>query len=440
MAKILVVDDEKNIRDGLKEALSEVGYEVVTAVDGKDGLMAIMSHKIDLAILDIQMPKVTGIELLKKILDLDLTIPVIFITGHGNVEVAVEAMRLGAYDFITKPINLEKIELIIQRALKQRKIEHENRSLVVKLKSYEIKKVIIGESKSVKHLIEMIERVAPSRSNVYIYGESGTGKELVCDAIHSLWDADKPLVKVNCAALTPTLLETELFGHVKGAFTGADTDKVGRFEQANNGTIFLDEVSEIPAYIQVKLLRVLQEKEIERVGSGKPISLNIRLISASNKDLKQEVEKGNFREDLFYRINVLDIHVPPLRERKGDIAILAKHYLNIFCRENQKSLEVTPQFFTILENYDWPGNIRQLANVIEKVVILSTGNKITAQDLPTEINPKAEKDIENKIIEVPIGISLKEVEDMVIEETIRACGGNKSKAAKLLKIGRKRLY
>ncbi len=437
MANILIVDDEKNIRDGLKEALNGSGYQVFSASDGKEGLMAIMTHSIDLAILDIQMPKMNGIEMMKKIVKMDITIPVIFITGHGSVEIAVDAMREGAYDFITKPINLEKLELIIKRALKQKNIEKENHSLIVRLKTYEIGKTILGDSRAVNHLREVIERVAPSRSNIYIYGESGTGKELVCDAIHSLGGGDKPLVKVNCAALTPTLLETELFGHVKGAFTGADSDKIGRFEQANTGTLFLDEVSEIPPYIQVKLLRVLQERIIERVGSGKPIPLNIRLICASNKDLKQEVEKGNFREDLFYRINVLDINIPPLRERKGDIETLAYHYLQLFSKENRKSLEATSSFFNCLENYSWPGNIRQLANIMEKVVIMSQSNKLTVNDLPEEIR-KSESS--KKLFEVPLGLTMKEIQDLAIEETIRYCNGNKSQAAKILQVGRKRLY
>lgn len=437
MANILIVDDEKNIRDGLKEALSGSGYQVFSASDGKEGLMAIMTHSIDLAILDIQIPKMNGIEMMKKIVKMDMTVPVIFITGHGSVEIAVDAMREGAYDFITKPINLEKLELIIKRALKQKNIEKENHSLIVKLKTYEIGKTILGDSRAVNHLREIIERVAPSRSNIYIYGESGTGKELICDAIHSLGGGDKPLVKVNCAALTPTLLETELFGHVKGAFTGADSDKIGRFEQANTGTLFLDEVSEIPPYIQVKLLRVLQERVIERVGSGKPISLDIRLICASNKDLKQEVGKGNFREDLFYRINVLDINVPPLRERRGDIESLACHYLQLFSKENRKNMKATSSFFNCLENYSWPGNIRQLANVMEKVVIMSQSNKLTVNDLPEEIR---KSEFSKKLFEVPLGLTMKEIQDLAIEETIRYCNGNKSQAAKILQVGRKRLY
>ncbi|XP_060085882.1 regulatory protein AtoC-like [Ylistrum balloti] len=437
MATILIVDDEKNIREGLNQSLMSNGFKTLMANNGQDGLFMIMNESVDLAILDIQMPKTNGIDLFKKIITLEKDIPVIFITGHGSVELAVDAMRLGAYDFITKPINLEKLELIVQRALKQKNIEKENQTLIVKLNAYEMHKSIIGESKAIKHLTGVIERVAPSKANVYICGESGTGKELVCDAIHSISGRNQPLVKVNCAALSPTLLESELFGHVKGAFTGADSHKVGRFEQANHGILFLDEISEVPTNIQVKLLRVLQEKEIERVGSGQPIPLDIRIISASNKDLKKEVEKGNFREDFFYRLNVIDIYVPPLREREKDVILLASHFFKTFCKANKKHLDVTPQFFSALDNYHWPGNIRQLSNVIEKVVVLNQTGKVTIKDLPAEIK----KDIKVKeTIEITLGQTLEEIEKKVIDETIRYCNGNKSEAAKVLGIGRKTLY
>lgn len=437
MATILIVDDEKNIRDGLRQALGDGGYQILVENNGNDGLFAIMNQSIDLAILDIQMAKLNGIELLKKIIKLEKNIPVIFITGHGSVEIAVDAMRLGAYDFMTKPINLEKLELIIQRALKQNKIEKENKNLIIKLNSHEINKTIIGESKAIKNLTRIIKQVAPSKANIHISGESGTGKELVCNAIHSISGSEKPLVKVNCAALSPSLLESEIFGHVKGAFTGADSNKIGRFEQANHGTLFLDEVSEIPLNIQVKLLRVLQEKEIERVGSAQPIALDIRIISASNKDLKQEVAKGNFREDFFFRLNVIDIYVPPLRERDKDIDILAQYFFKNFCQANRKFLEVTQQFYTALKHYDWPGNIRELSNLIEKIVILNQSGKVTVNDLPDEIK----KDFKIKeTIEIPLGLSLREIQAKAIEETIRYCKGNKSEAAKLLKIGRKTLY
>ncbi|HMB00073.1 MAG TPA: sigma-54 dependent transcriptional regulator [Spirochaetota bacterium] len=438
MATILIVDDEKNIREGLKRALKPSGYNIILAGDGKKGYEIFSSQHIDLALLDIKMPGMSGMDLLKKMNEAENTPPVIFITGHGSVETAVEAMHLGAYDFMVKPLNLDKLEMIINRALNHKALENTNRSLVVQLKEFEINKLIIGRSPAIKELIEKIKLIAPSRGNVYISGESGTGKELVCDAIHHYSMEDKPLIKVNCAALAPTLMESELFGHEKGAFTGAVKQKTGRFEAANQGTIFLDEISEIPQNIQVKLLRVLQDKKIERVGSTRPLNVDIRIICASNKDLQDEIKKGNFREDLFYRLNVLDIHIPPLRERKMDIEILARYFLEQFTEENKKyNLNLTSAAYTALSSYDWPGNVRELRNVIEKLVIMNKKDKITVNDLPDHIR---QVDISTKGIYIPYGISLDEADSRIIMETIRYCKGNKSDAAKVLGIGRKTLH
>ena len=437
MSSILIVDDEKNIREGLKKVFQPSNYHIFLAANAREALDIIIKEKIDLAILDIQLPQMSGTELFHKINELEENLPVIFITGHGSVETAVAAMRNGAFDFLTKPINLEKLELVVAKALKISAIQEKQNALMLQVKSFEIEKLILGNSKPIKKLLTTIKLIARAKGNVYIYGESGTGKELVCDAIHHLANQKKPLVKVNCAALTPTLLESELFGHVKGAFTGADRDKVGRFEQANGGTIFIDEVSEIPLYTQVKLLRVIQEKQLERVGSGKVINIDIRIISASNKNLKAEVAAGRFREDLFYRLNVLDVIVPPLRERDGDIEFLGKHFFNYYLNENQKQAVVSPKVYAAFNNYPWPGNIRELRNIVEKMVVFCQGEKIDLKNLPADIKKNSNF---KEYYEIPLGLSLAEMEKKIILETINFCDGNKSEAAKLLKIGRKKIY
>ena len=437
---ILIVDDEKNIREGLKKAITPLGYKVLLAADGEEGLKTYLANEVDLAIFDIQMPKLSGTDLLSKIKEIQKTeiIPILFITGHGNIETAVECMQLGAYDFLTKPINLQKLEILIERALKLNEISLDNQKLTEQVQSFEIEKNILGNSQPIRKLRERIIKIAPTKGNVYILGESGTGKELVCNAIHQIYDKEKPLIKVNCAALTPTLMESELFGHEKGAFTGADTQKKGRFELAAGGTLFLDEVSEIPKDIQVKLLRVLQEKQIERVGGAIPIDVDFRLVCASNKDLEEEVKKGNFREDLFYRINVLDIYVPPLRERPHDIPFLSQYFFQQFLQENNcEHVEITPQVFSTLREYHWPGNIRELINLIEKTVILNEEAKITTQQLPQQIKNRNAAD---NVIEIPIGLSMEEMEKKIIQRVIHYYKGNKSEAANSLKIGRKTLH
>lgn len=437
MPTLLIVDDEKNIREGLKKALKPAGYKIILGEDGSQAETLFMTEKVDLAILDIRMPRQSGLEVLEKIQKTVKPIPVIFITGHGNVETAVEAMRLGAYDFMTKPINLDKLELIIERALKQQNLIANHKALLDQVKKFKVEHLLLGRSRPIKQVVEKIELVAPSKANLYIYGESGTGKEVLCDAVHSLAMPDKPLIKVNCAALSTNLLESELFGHEKGAFTGADQIKIGRFESADGGIIFLDEISEIPKETQVKLLRVLQEKKIERVGSSKSIEIDIRIISASNKKLEAEVKKGNFREDLFFRLNVVDIVLPPLRDRKGDIEYLAKHFFDIYVKENKKNhLQITNNVFKAFSAYEWPGNIRELKNVIEKMVVLSKDGQITHSDLPEKLKNYSK---ESSSVSIPMGTPMDEIERMVILETIRYCQGNKSQAAKTLKIGRKTL-
>ena len=437
MPTLLIVDDEKNIREGLKKALLPAGYKIILGKDGNEAERLFMTEKIDLALFDIRMPGQSGLEVLEKIQKDRNQIPIIFMTGHGNVETAVEAMHLGAYDFMTKPINLDKLEIVISRAIKQQTLIKEHQALVNEVNEKKIDNLILGRSRSIKQVIEVVKLVAPSKANVYLYGESGTGKEVICEAIHAYAMQDRPLIKVNCAALSTTLLESELFGHEKGAFTGADQTKIGRFEAANGGTLFLDEISEIPKETQVKLLRVLQEKQIERVGSTQSIKVNIRIISASNKDLQQEVEKGHFREDLLFRLKVVDIVIPPLRERKGDIEYLARHFFDIYAKENSKEyLQITNGVFTAFSTYHWPGNVRELKNVIEKMVVLSKNNHISHSDLPDHLRNYS---VGPDIIEISLGTTMKEIEKKVMFETIRYCRGNKSEAAKLLNIGRRTL-
>ena len=437
-ANLLICDDEVNIREGLKKSFSLQGYKVFLAADGKEALKLFLSEKIDLAILDIRMPRIDGLAVLKKMNNTNSAIPVIFMTGHGTVETAVEAMRLGAYDFMIKPLNLDRLDLIVERALEKHQLLDENRKLREKLSDFSLEKHIIGKSRAINKVIDRIRQVGQSKSNVLIFGESGTGKEVVCDAIHQIYKGDAPLIKVNCSALSSNLLESELFGYEKGAFTGANETKIGRIEAAEGGTLFLDEVSEISLEVQVKLLRVIQEKKIERVGSNKSVPVDFRLICASNKDLTLEIKEGRFREDFYFRLNVIDINLPPLRERRGDIEILAKYFFDYFSSENNISnLHITNQVYQSFNAYDWPGNIRQLKNVIEKMVVLSSNNKITQSSLPDEM--KDFKNV-NDILEIQIGESMDEIEKKVILQTIGYCRGNKTEAAKILGIGRKTLH
>ncbi|MEJ5188436.1 MAG: sigma-54 dependent transcriptional regulator, partial [Breznakiellaceae bacterium] len=338
--KLLVVDDEKNIREGLAEALQLDGHEVALAADGDEAYNRFQKGDIDLVITDLRMPGMSGEELLRRITSESPGLPVIVLTGHGTVENAVDAMRNGAYDFLTKPVNLDRLSLLVKRALQNRELFIQHHRLEEELERSRDIATIIGKSPAMRKVYDTIRQVAPTKASVLITGESGVGKELVADAIHELSPRKgKPLVKVHCAALAATLLESELFGHEKGAFTGAVARKRGRFELAHEGTLFLDEIGEIDQNVQIKILRVLQEKKFERVGGEETIEVDVRIVAATNRDLKAEIEKGNFREDLYYRLNVVNIHVPPLRERKDDIPLLVAAFLREFARENNKNIE-----------------------------------------------------------------------------------------------------
>ncbi|HUT65573.1 MAG TPA: sigma-54 dependent transcriptional regulator [Spirochaetota bacterium] len=437
-AKLLVVDDEKHIREGLQKALSLDGYEVEVAQDGKAALEKIDEEEIDLVITDLKMPRLSGEELMKDALSRYPYLPIIILTGHGTIENAVEAMRNGAYDFITKPLNIDKLSLIVKRALENSSLKRQNRELLDQLRKKYSFENIIGKSAPMKKVFETIELVAPSRANVLIFGDSGTGKEMIADAIHhNSPREDKPYIKVHCAALPETLLESELFGHEKGAFTGAIARKRGRFELAHLGSLFLDEVGEIPTQTQVKLLRVIQEREFERVGGELSLKVDVRIISATNKNLKEEVENGRFREDLYYRLDVVSIHVPPLRDRRDDVPLMVHKFMEEFSKENNKEVEgITNGALQALISYKWPGNVRELRNVIESIVVLTKGNIITEQDLPQYVLSKDEQ----SHLKVPAGLTLAEAEKRMILFTLQNTGGNKTKASEILRIGRKTLH
>ena len=438
MAALLIADDEKNILSGLKLAFEDEGYDVITASDGKEAWDKLQKNIVDLVITDLRMPEMDGYELLKRIASSYPTLPVIVLTGHGTIETAVETMRDGAVDFFTKPVDIDKLSLVVKKSIKASELQEQNRKLSEELKKLRKEKGysrIIGKSQKVSEMMRLIEQVADTRATVLITGESGTGKELVSDALVALSSrADKPFIKVHAAALSSTLLEDELFGHEKGAFTGAVSAKKGRFELADGGTIFLDEIGEIDSQTQVKLLRVLQEREFERVGGEKPISVDVRVICATNKDLEKEVKEGRFREDLFFRLNVVRIEVPPLRERKEDIELLSASFLETFNKEDKRKIEgFTPAARKALFAYSWPGNIRELKNAIESAVVLCRGNYIDKDDLPLQIREAGG----GAKVTFDLPVTLDDAEKRLILETISSAKGNKTKAAELLGIGRK---
>ena len=438
---ILIVDDEKNIRNGLAMAMELEGYESLTAEDGVSAWALMGKKDVDLVITDLRMPNLSGEQLLQKITGAYPRLPVIILTGHGTIETAVDAMRRGAIDFFTKPVELDRLSLVVKKALSTTDLyaEHERlKQEVATLKARNRYDRIVGKSQKMVSLMEIVAQVAPTRASVLITGESGVGKELVADAIHELGTRSKgPFIKVHCAALSESLLESELFGHEKGSFTGAIAQKKGRFELADGGTIFLDEIGEINAATQVKLLRVLQEKEFERVGGEKPLSVDVRIVCATNRDLLKEIEKGNFREDLYYRLNVVHLDVPPLRDRKDDIPLLMTTFLTQFNGENDKSLEgFTNGAKKALLSYEWPGNIRELRNSIESAVVLSRSSVIEVEDLPPSVR-LADKSSQ---LSLDVGITLAEAEKQLILSTLVMCGGNKTRAAEVLGIGRKTLH
>ena len=436
-SKILVIDDEPGIREFLEIMLHKSGYLVETVADGLKAIDKIESNLFDLAIVDIQMPVMNGIEVLKKINEKSPETSVIMITAYASHETAIEAMKLGAYDYITKPFKIDEIKLVIKNALEKKRLERENVRLRKELETKFGFGHIIGRSPELFKVFELIKRVSELNVNIFIVGESGTGKELVARAIHySGTRRDGPFVAVNCGAIPETLIESELFGYKKGAFTGALRDKKGLSEIANGGTLFLDEIAELSRHLQVKLLRVIEEKKIRPLGGTETTDIDVRIIVATNKNIEEEVAKGNFREDLFYRINVIKIALPPLRERREDIPLLAAHFFNKYSKEMGKDIRgISPKALGILGNFPYPGNVRELENIIARCVALETSDLIQAETLPNLLGGKDLLDLEASFSSnAGLDRVLGNVEKQMIDNALKTTEGNKSEAAKLLGI------
>lgn len=443
--RIFVVDDEESIREFFEIMLKREGYEVLTASNGAEALEVLKKQAVDLIISDIQMPEMSGLELLAKVREMDPEMAMIMITAFGSTETAVEAMKLGAFDYVTKPFKIDEVKIIIQNALEQRSLRMENVQLKRELGTKYAFDNIIGGAPPMLRIYEMVKRVAHTKSSVLITGESGTGKELIARAIHYNSPLkDKPFVTVNCGAIPENLMESEMFGHKKGSFTGAIADKKGLFEVANGGTIFLDELGELPLTMQVKLLRVIQEGTFKRVGGTEDITVDVRVISATNKNLETEVRGGRFREDLFYRMNVIQVHCPPLRERREDIPMLANHFLEKFSKVlGMNSKKISAEGMEILKRYHYPGNVRELENIMERTVALEPGLVILPESLPrhlVESEPQTTGQLDAHRIEIDAqaGIDLErlvaEFERTLLTKALQSTGGVKKKAAKLLGI------
>ncbi len=442
---VLVVDDDSAHRTMLRTLISGWGYAVSEADDGAAAIESVKKTAYDLVLMDVRMVKVSGLEALEKIKSYNPAIPVIIMTAYSSVETAVEALKQGAHDYLTKPLDFDKLCLTLERAMEHTRLKEENRLLRESLGRQFDSQNIIGKSPTMIKLLETVAQVAPSEATVLISGESGTGKELIAGAIHfNSLRKDGPFVKINCAAITETLLESELFGHEKGAFTGADRRKEGRFSQAHRGTLFLDEVSEMSLMMQVKLLRVLQEHEFNRVGGEITIRVDVRVIAATNKNLLEQISAGAFREDLFYRLNVVELAVPPLMKRKEDIPLLAQHFLEIFAAKNQKEIKgFTPKAMDNLIGYDWPGNVRELMNAVERGVVLARSPYLDEADF-VFLTDSMLSDDEDLAVASNFSIEgdapLEEIEKTAILKTLEAAGGNKSEAARRLGITRKTLH
>ncbi|MDX1762853.1 MAG: sigma-54 dependent transcriptional regulator [bacterium] len=440
--KSLVVDDEPGARQILVDVLKKEQYSAVTTEDGQEALDALKESAYDLVLTDLNMPRVDGIELLKEVQKMDSGVLSIVLTGCGTVDNAVAAMKAGAFDYITKPYKIDELVLSVKRALQFQALKKENRNLKKLVGKKDRFENFVGDSEEMEQVFSMIQKVADTDTAVMVRGESGTGKELVAQAIHFNSDrAAGPFIPINCGAIPRDLLESELFGHVKGAFTGATVSRPGRFELADGGTLLLDEVGELHPELQVKLLRVLQDQKFERVGGTKTIQVNVRIIAATNKDLEEEIARGTFREDLFYRLNVVPIHIPPLRDRVADIPLLIHHFQERLSREKgRRKKNFSPEVLAFLQNYPWPGNVRELENLVERVTILSEGEEITAADMPAKFTaPVRLNSIQS--LEIPAqGISLNDAveqfENELITKAMTLANGVKSKAARLLSLNR----
>jgi two-component system response regulator HydG len=433
-ATLLVADDDPGLRESLERTLTREGYRVVLASDGRAALERVQAGGVDLIVTDLRMPGLTGLELLRAAKAIMPDVDVILLTAFGTVEEAVKAMKDGAYDFLTKPFRREQLIKLVDKALERRDLIEQNKALKKQLEDIRAKGQMIGSSPSFRRMLTLVEQVADSSATILIQGESGAGKELVARTVHERSGRrNGPFVAVNCAALPETLLESELFGYEKGAFTGAAGRKDGRFELANGGTLFLDEVADLSLVTQPKILRMLQEGEFERLGGTRTIQVDVRIVAATNQDLADMVKERRFREDLYYRLNVITVRVPPLRERHEDIRLLAQHYLRVYAAKNGRTLDgFSNEALERLESYRWPGNVRELENLIERMVLLARKDRIDAEDLPEEI-AGVKRPPRDAILEL-VGTPLADVEQRLLDETLRITGGNKTQAAKLLGI------
>ncbi len=447
---VLIIDDERHTREGLRRALSPK-YEILLADHGERGLELLRTHSVDVVLTDLRMPGMDGMTFIRRATALPMPPLIIMLTAYGTLQTAVEAMKVGAYDYLMKPVDLDNLEMVIERGLESRRLRNENETLRNELDRRYGVHSIVGNSPVMVEVLETVQQVARARTTVLLTGESGVGKELIAQAIHRISPrSTKPFVAVHCASLNPNLLESELFGHEKGAFTSAHERRIGRFERADGGTLFLDEIGEIDASIQVKLLRVLETRTFERVGGNVPIEVDVRLITATNRDLKGLVDAGRFREDLYYRLNVVEIRVPPLREHKEDIPLLLDHYLRVFVEENAKPLNgFTREALKVLTAYSWPGNVRELRNTVERMVVMARGTSLTLNDVPADLRQAVADSIQagdadaNGEASDPAAaptLDITENERALIVRALRECNGNKSEAARKLGISRRTLH
>ena len=436
MEKLLIIDDEKGILELLSMVFKKEGYEVETAINAERALELIENGDFDLVLSDIKLPKMGGMDVLQAVSSSKPDVPVILMTAYGTVQQAVEAMKIGAVDYVVKPFDMDELKIIVRQGMEKRRLQMENVRLKKELREkYEFQKMV-GKSRKIKDVFELIEKIAVTHSTVLITGESGTGKEMAARAIHYLSDRrDKPFISLNCAALPENLLESELFGHAKGAFTGAVAHKKGMFEVAEKGTVFLDEIGEMPPVIQVKVLRALQERTIRQVGGTREIPIDVRIISATNANLKEQISEGTFREDLYYRLHVITLDIPPLRERKGDVPLLVDYFLRKYCQKmNRRMKRIIPDVMNIFDTYPWPGNIRELENIIERIVAIEDRETITRESLPPELLESTP--------EMPAGVSIRDgfnlnaaLDDLsrqYLSEALRQTGGNLKEAARIL--------
>ncbi|MBI2470042.1 MAG: sigma-54-dependent Fis family transcriptional regulator [Planctomycetes bacterium] len=436
--KLLLVDDDKNALDGLVKILTYDGYPVSGVLSGYDALNLLSRKNFDIIVTDMKLPGMGGLSLINEIRKKDETVAIVVITAYSSVKTAVEAIKCGADDYLTKPINIEELKLVLGKLWERQRLIAQNRILKEKLKDKYKSSELVGSTPQMKQIFHMIADVAPSTASILILGETGTGKELVANAVHYQSDrACMPFIALHCAALSEGVLESELFGHEKGSFTGAVQSRKGRFEMADGGTLFLDEVGEMSLKVQVKLLRVLEKGEFERVGGEKTLKVDVRLIAATNRNLEREVSEGRFREDLFYRLNVITIHLPSLRERREDIPILSNFFVIKYTKKYKKEIKgFTPEAMDALCAYHWPGNVRELENVVERAIVLCKKNTITLDHLPGSVIPGKD---DMSVIKIPVGISLKEAEKEIIQKTLQMTRGSKKEAAKILDISSRKI-